>query len=169
MNIVLFGFKGCGKTYYGKLASIAFQCPFIDTDDLIVSLYGENIPIRTLYQRLGERAFRELETQAIQQMHPLSPAVIAVGGGAILHPANVVHLQTMGHLVYLKVDFLTAMERILKQGIPSFANAKKPIASLQEIYITRVPIYESIPAQWIDVDRLNDREVLNKLKEIYGF
>ncbi|MDP1608279.1 MAG: shikimate kinase [Chlamydiales bacterium] len=152
MSIILFGFKGCGKTYHGKRLSLLLNLPFIDTDDLIVKLYGEQLPIREIHSKLGEEAFRSLEAKAIHQLQASLNAVIALGGGAVLNPVNVGHLQNIGQLVYLKASFETIKERILKEEIPSFVDATRPFESLKEIYEKRILIYEKIPAQWMDVD-----------------
>ncbi|MBX9744175.1 MAG: shikimate kinase [Chlamydiales bacterium] len=152
MSVILFGFKGCGKTYYGKRLSLLLNLSFIDTDDLIVSLYGEQLPIREIHSTLGEKAFRSLETKVIHQLHSSLNAVIALGGGAVLDPTNVAYLQKIGQLVYLKARFETIKHRIIKDGIPSFVDIKRPFESLKEIYEKRILIYEKIPAQWIDVD-----------------
>ena len=54
MNIVLFGFTGCGKTHFAKRLSDAVKRPFLDTDDLIVELYkeqtGQIFSIRVIHQ-----------------------------------------------------------------------------------------------------------------------
>lgn len=152
MSIILFGFKGCGKTYYGKRLSLLLNLPFIDTDDLIIRLYGELLSVREIHATLGEEAFRSLETKAIHQLQGSLNAVIALGGGAVLDPTNIDHLQKIGHLVYLKASFQTIKQRILNSEIPSFVDPKRPFESLKEIYEKRILVYEKIPAQWIDVD-----------------
>lgn len=42
MNIILFGFKKCGKTYFGKRLAEKMNRRFIDTDTLIREHYKEN-------------------------------------------------------------------------------------------------------------------------------
>ena len=40
MNIILFGFKSCGKTHFGKKLSFQLSRPFIDTDQMIEEEYA---------------------------------------------------------------------------------------------------------------------------------
>ena len=155
MNIILFGFKGSGKTHLGKLLSIAMNRPFIDTDDLIVKL-NNGRSVREIYQTLGEENFRILEKEIIRQLQPQN-AVIALGGGAVLDPETATYLQTIGQMVYLKASFKTIQKRLL--SLPSFVDS---IESLHQIYQQRLPIYESIPALCIDVDLLGEADILTR-------
>lgn len=167
-NIILFGFKGAGKTYLGKLLSEAIKRSFIDTDDRIIHHYAkEKHLIREIHRSLGEVCFRGLEKMVIHQLDKTCNAVISLGGGVILDSDNVAHLQTIGKLVYLKASFESLQERILSQGIPSFLDVKDPIGSLKQTYDARLPIYESIPALTIDVDRLSTAECINAMSQ-YG-
>lgn len=158
MNIILFGFKSSGKTYLGKLLSAAWKRPFIDTDDIIISLYkekfGQTLPIHEIYQNLGNDEFRILEKIAILGLHPNSNAIIALGGGAMLDNDLVAYVQKIGQLVYLKASFDTILQRIRK--IPAFVDAENPIESLKQVYLQRLPIYEAISAKCIDIDLLDE-------------
>jgi shikimate kinase len=169
MNLILFGFTGCGKTHLAKALSSAIKCPFIDTDERIIAMYqrqsGMTFSIRDIHEKLGEIAFREWEKKAIFALEKSAQSIIALGGGAVLDLSNVQHLSSIGRLVYLKSDFDRIKEKIAQRGIPSFADPVDPIASLSEIYKKRVPIYESIPSRWIDIDTQDDTEVVAALSE----
>ncbi len=86
MNIVLFGFKGAGKTHLGKLLSYHLKLPFIDTDDPITQKY--KTPVRELFQDVGGAKFREIEKGIIHEISLLTSHIIALGGGAILDEEN---------------------------------------------------------------------------------
>ena len=170
MNIILFGFKGSGKTHFGKLCAIALNRPFIDTDDLMVELYaqqsGQRLPIRKIYQVLGEKAFRALETKAITALTGISDSVIALGGGVPLNPDHVAFLQTIGQMVYLEASFEIVQKRILESGKPAFIEAEDTVLSLKKMYHDRKPIYESIAARRIQTDLLDEAGVLAALRSI---
>lgn len=172
MSLILFGFKGCGKTHFGKLLSHALKCPFIDTDDLVVETYekqyGRKLEIRRIHQTLGENGFRTLEKEVIHQLKGENGVVIALGGGSILDPSNIFHLQKIGRLIYLKSSFERVKERILEHGIPSFIDTINPIESLYAVYQERRSLYETIQAQSIDLDLLNEEEVLRVLGDNHG-
>jgi shikimate kinase len=156
--MILFGFKGAGKTHLGKYLSRALNRPFIDTDDLICALFPKRgFTVRAIHQELGESAFRKLEKRAIQTLTTDANAVIALGGGAILDPDHVDYLQKIGRLIYLKASFHTIQKRI-----SSFVDSE----ALYQIYCERLPIYESISAEVIDVDLLDEAGCLAALCSI---
>lgn len=100
--------------------------------------------VEKIYEMVGETRFRELESAVIYSLADVENAVIALGGGAVLDPANVSFLQTIGGLLYLEVSLETVLKRITKT--PSFVKDK----NLEAIYRERLPIYESIPARKIN-------------------
>lgn len=166
MNTVLFGFKGCGKTHFGKLLSAHLKRPFIDTDDLIVAHYKKGnhnfVEVREIYRHLGERAFRDMETELVCALEP-NHSIIAVGGGAVLNPRNGDHLKQIGKMVYLKACFKTIQQRLTQ--MPAFVDKEDP-SSLLRIYEHRIALYESLHTACIDVDQLNQKQILDNLLEI---
>jgi len=172
MNIILFGFKGCGKTHFGKFLSSTLKRPFIDTDDLIVEWYkqqyGKTCSIRAIHHALQEKAFRDVEKRVIHQLKANADCVISIGGGSVLDLSNVTHLQKIGRLVHLKIDFDKVHKRILDHGVPSFVDPKDPFSSLYRIYQERMPIYEAISAECVDVGLLEESVVIDCLSEIFN-
>lgn len=143
MNIILFGFKGCGKTHYGRRLSKLLHRPFIDTDHLIEARHP-GLTVRQIHETLGEAAFRAEEAEVILGLVDTKHSIIAVGGGAVLIPRNVEMLQRLGKMIYLDVS----LETVIKRGV------SLSLGPLEPIYRARKPIYESIPAYRISVDGL---------------
>lgn len=160
MNSILFGFKGSGKTHFGKILANKLGCPFIDTDDLILKLYEEesnrNITVRNLYQCIGEEEFRKLEMRAVTRLIGVKNSVIALGGGAILHPTNLAVLESMGTLIYLQVS----LETLQNRGVTLLAGP------IEKFYQERISVYEAISSHCINVDSLEESEVLELLSAI---
>ena len=152
--MILFGFKGCGKSHFGKLLAAKLHLPFIDTDELLGGSPSH------LYRTLGETRFRMLEKEALLTLQ--SGCVIALGGGTVLDPSNVELLLKIGKLIYLEASFETIARRI--KITPAFAEG----TSLHTLYQARKPIYESIPAVRIQVNPLDPESVLAQMMEIYG-
>lgn len=146
MNHIFFGFKGVGKTFWGLKKSKELQCPFYDLDNLIKDRYKK--PIREIFQEYGEKKFRQIEKEELIALSNVQASVIALGGGTVLDPDNVKLLQTMGSLYYLRASFETIQARLDQLGLPVFVSENK---SLKQIYDERLPIYEAIPATWINV------------------
>ncbi|MCH9613721.1 MAG: Shikimate kinase [Chlamydiia bacterium] len=166
MNIVLFGFKRCGKTYYGKKLAAKLNVAFIDTDDLLEKLHG--MDVRTLYKSSGPTSFRKLEWEVIQGLQSVSHSVISLGGGAILTPDNYELLKTFGHLVYLETPKDVLFKRMLSSDdYPAFIDASDPEGSFNKMYEERLPRYEKIDANKVETAGLSDQQVLKKLEEIF--
>jgi shikimate kinase len=169
MHLILFGFKGSGKTYFGQLAAHQLNREFLDTDDLIAFEYGKNNPpasIRQIHKNIGERAFRALEAKVAHSIQLSSATIVALGGGTLTTHDLIDFFQQTGQLVYLEASFKTIEQRILRNTIPSFVDPKNPIDSLFEIYQQRKLLYESIPAYKINVDSLNDASIVSKICSI---
>ena len=170
MNLILFGFKGCGKTHFGKLLAQKMHRHFIDTDDLIVELFakktGQHTLPREIYAQLGSDSFRALEKEAIESLRNEKNAVIALGGGALLAPENIELLQKIGCLVYLSTSAQTLQKRVLKHQTPAFLDSLDPEKSFLEVFQERRPIYESIPAAKIDCDALDEAGILSALQSL---
>lgn len=158
-NIVLIGMPGCGKTTIGNLLAEKLDRPFYDTDKLIENRAQKSIP--KIFGTEGERAFRALERDVIQtEAAPLSGAVIATGGGAVLNPQNIFELRKNGVLVFLdrKLDALaTTKDRPL-------SSTK---AAVEKLYSERYPIYKAAADLHLnlgDDPKENTRRVLAAFK-----
>ena len=143
MNLILFGFKGCGKSTVGALLAKKLQMPFVDTDLLIEK--REKKSCRELFSTLGEEAFRALETEIILGLRDTTHSVIALGGGAVLN--NAALLQTLGLLIYLHADKETLRKRCLPSSFLTQEN-------FDAIYEQRKTIYEKIPSLQVEVDKM---------------
>jgi len=167
-RIILFGFKSCGKTYFGKKLSTLLSIPFIDTDQLIEEEHAratmsEQLSCRTIHMIWGEEHFRNLETHVLKDLIGSDSCVIAVGGGAILNSFNRSLLEQMGHLVYLSVDKHTLKQRILGSILPSYLDPLNPEGSFETLYAQRKPLYEQVPATQIDISNKTDDAVLEQI------
>jgi shikimate kinase len=165
MNLILFGFKGAGKTHFGKLLALRLHRPFIDTDDILLTLSGKR-KAKEIYAEFGEAGFRTLEREAIQTLHNVQNAIIAVGGGTVIDPVNVEHLQKIGALVYLKTGPETLKKRIFQGELPAYFDPKDPEGSFLRMVHEREPIYRSIPARVVDAEALDEAGVLAALNSI---
>jgi shikimate kinase len=82
--IVLIGFMGAGKTTVGHLLAERLGLPFMDTDLVIEQRTRRSV--RDIFGTDGETAFRELEHTVTAELLAGPDAVLALGGGAVLHP-----------------------------------------------------------------------------------
>jgi shikimate kinase len=109
-GIVLVGFMGSGKSSVGRQLARRFGAPFVDVDERIESAAGS--PIRDLFAREGEPAFREREKAALRDALSVKGRVIATGGGAFSDEENRVLLRSYAPVVYLEAAVETLLGRL---------------------------------------------------------
>lgn len=118
-NILLIGFKSAGKSSVGEALAALLGLPFVDTDQIAEALYcarhGERLNCREIYSRLGEEAMRALETEALRGAARGGPAVIATGGGAVLHQDNRQAIKDAGLCVFLDTPLPVLEKRLAGQ------------------------------------------------------
>jgi shikimate kinase len=125
-HITLIGFMGSGKTRLGKKLAKVLGLPFFDTDQLIEK--QEQNTISEIFARHGEAHFRRLESNLVQELMSLPPAVIATGGGLPCYLSNLEKLKKMGIIIYLHRPAKELTKRL------SQAKEKRPlIAELNDI------------------------------------
>ncbi len=115
-TIFLIGPMASGKSAVGAELARLLGSRVLDTDALVVQEHG---PIREIFTRSGEAAFRGFETEALRNAARNRPApadarlpmVVATGGGAVLAPENRA-LISAGFAVYLFTDAQTVAQRI---------------------------------------------------------
>jgi len=122
-GIYLVGFMGCGKTTVGRLLADRLGWNFVDLDAEIEAV--QKMPIAEIFDQIGEKHFRKLETEAIRQhVHMIQsgrPTVIALGGGAFAQPGNFELLEHNGVSLWLDCPLSVMRQRVE-------ADASRPLA-----------------------------------------
>jgi len=159
-RIVLTGFMGSGKTTVGPLVAARLGWNFVDLDDVIEAEAGATIA--ELFSRHGEAAFRDREHAAIARLAAGDALVLALGGGAIEHPATRALLLTAPGtlLVHLEVELATTLARC--QGTEQTRPVLADQANLASRYQRRLPLYRTAHIS-ISVDALTPQQVMEAI------
>jgi shikimate kinase len=116
--LYLAGFMGCGKTTVGRLLAEELGWKFIDVDAEIESAQQQTIA--WIFAEQGEGAFRELESQAIRArvaaIEAGDPAVVALGGGALVSQPNWELIERNGITIWLDCPLDLIRSRINNDG-----------------------------------------------------
>lgn len=109
-NLVLAGPMGSGKSTVGRVLAQWLDRRFVDTDALVAQATGKTVA--QVFADDGEAAFRQLEAEAIEAVCERTDLVVAVGGGAVVDPANAARLRESSHVVVLDATPEALAERV---------------------------------------------------------
>ena len=109
-HIFLIGYRCTGKTTVGRKLAARLKRVFYDTDERIVAT--QRISIARIVADRGWDYFRELEKKCLQDLSAGPAAVVATGGGIVLHPDNIACMQGSGTVVWLRASPETILDRL---------------------------------------------------------
>jgi shikimate kinase/3-dehydroquinate synthase len=140
-GLVLVGLSGSGKTTVGRLVAERLGRPFRDTDELIARRTG--VPAAAYLSERGQRAFRAVEREAIDEACAVPASVIASGGGALNDPLNRWRLWSHGRTVWLRAPEEMLLTRLARDVTPRPLLAASPAERLGALADERAPFYRA--------------------------
>ncbi len=153
LNIALIGMPGCGKTTVAAELAKLIGRPVADTDALIAERAGMEIP--EIFEKLGEKHFRELETKALREVSKESGLIIATGGGVVTIPENQNLIRQNSVAIFIERD----IGELCIEGRP--LSKKLGLKALHEL---RLPLYRA----WADhtITDPDPKSAAIKIKEV---
>lgn len=164
-NVVLIGFMGCGKSSVAVKLSYRLKRQMTDTDRLIEKKQGKSI--REIFEQDGEEAFRQMETQTLQELKETAKnQVISVGGGTPVREENRTLMKEIGKVVYLRAKAETLYERLKKDtNRPLLQGGDEDLKTkIQGLLEKRSSAYEEAADLIIDVDDKPFGQVLYEIE-----
>jgi shikimate kinase len=154
-GLYLVGFMGSGKSTVGRALAHRLGWSFFDIDHEIEA--AEKVSIAELFETRGEAEFRRIEAAILQQhvkwIERGLPAVLALGGGAFIEPANRELVAGNGIAIWLDCPFETVQRRVAQASHRPLARDPQKFVALyqsrREIYALsdiHVPIEGDDPA-----------------------
>jgi shikimate kinase / 3-dehydroquinate synthase len=146
---------GAGKSTIGQEVATLSGRPFVDVDREVERRHG---PISELFGR-GEPEFRRLEEEVVgEALASSTPAVIALGGGAVLSERTRQLLLCDAFTLWVDVDVAGAWQRVRNTGRPLARDEDQ----FRRLFDERRPLYEEVSAGVVE----NAEDVLLAALEI---
>ncbi len=170
-RVLLTGFMGCGKSTIGAKLATRLSMEFIDLDDCIVNTVG--VTIEQIFSEQGEDAFRELESKALRLLP--NNVVCALGGGALVRPANLAWALRESWVIYLRVSVPELARRLqedktVRPLLQDYnGNSLSPVqmrARIEDLFEQREPIYNQAH-EILNLDGLTPEVAVTKCWEAY--
>jgi shikimate kinase len=138
-NIFLIGMMGSGKSQTGPVLAKMINYAFVDTDDVIEKASKQSIS--SIFEKDGEKVFRDVEKKVLKEISQHHSLVIATGGGLVTLPENwgILH---QGIVIWLDLDLKRSIKRLESD------QKRRPLLlgdnlaeDFSQIYESRKPIY----------------------------
>lgn len=165
-RLVLVGPPGAGKSTVAAALAQRWHLAARDTDTDVETVAGKSVA--DVFVEDGEPRFRELEHHAVTTALAEHDGVLALGGGAVLHPGTRTALDAYraagGVVVFLDVSLAHAAPRVgLNQARPLLVG--NPRAQWQALMDARRPVYEEVATVRVPTDGLRPVEVAEAIED----
>ncbi len=170
MNIILIGYRCCGKTSVGKALAKRLGRKFIDTDEFIIKKAGSSID--AMVSKHGWEYFRTVEKEAVKEISLRDNLVIATGGGVVTDNENTHKLKSNGIVIWLYADIDIIKQRLLgdassAENRPSLTGTD-PADEISRVLEERKPLYADGGDFAVDTGTLNIDDAVDEIIERIG-
>lgn len=155
-NVVLIGMPGCGKTTIGKTLAETIKMEFIDVDEYIERT--EEKSISDIFKN-GEEAFRDIESEIVDELSNKDKKVISTGGGVIKRKENMTALSKKGVIIFINRPLSKIMGDVDTETRPLLKEGKE---KLKKLYEERFELYKG----YCDFEVLNDESIEKVIEDI---
>ena len=138
-TVALIGMMGSGKSAVGKVVSSIINVPFKDADFEIEKAAKLSIP--EIFERHGEKFFRDKEDQVIKRLLKGKCCILATGGGAFINKKIRSSIEEQAVSVWLKADLETLWKRVKHKKSRPLLRTDNPRDTLANIYTDRIKTY----------------------------
>jgi shikimate kinase len=169
-NVILIGYRGCGKTSVGRLLATRLGWTLVDTDERIEAAAGRSI--RDIFAQGGEAAFRRLEADAVAEVARGTRQVISVGGGAVLSEDNRRTLRAAGVRVWLTAPAEELYRRM--RGDPRDARTRPALTGrggldeVRHLLAEREPLYAELADHVVPTGQRSVEQVVEAILAALG-
>ena len=159
MNIILIGFMASGKSSLGRYMATRTKRKLVDLDHEIEERAQMTIP--QIFENVGEKAFRDLESYVVNLCNNYHNTIVATGGGCILRKENREALKKSGLVVWLNTNAENVQKYTAKRSNRPLLKGEKSLDEINQMMKLREPLYADCSHIKIDVFNHNLEEIFN--------
>jgi len=157
---------GTGKSVVGKELAKKLKMEFVEMDKEIE--HQERMKIKDIFEKFGEKYFRDKETELVKKISDKEGIVISTGGGVVLRKENMEALRKKGIIVCLWASPENILKRIKETNERPLLNVADPLKKIKKMLAQRQKYYEKADIS-IHTDGYSPlqivKEIIKKLKE----
>ena len=139
-HIFIIGMPGCGKSSLGRRVASNMGLRYVDMDQRISDAVGCTIP--EIFERYGEQAFRNAETNMLIQLTREQPSLVSTGGGTVMRENNRAIMRNSGLILLIDRPLEQIMSDIKLDRRPLLA--QKGLGEVERLYHERIDTYRSV-------------------------
>ncbi len=165
-HVALVGMMGTGKTTAGRALARRIERPFLDSDAEVSRRTGRSVA--ALFETKGEAGFRAMEAGVVADLLETSPpAVLALGGGAVLERASRDLLRSRALVVWLDASCDSLARRLGDgTGRPLLRSSGEDVAAtLARLDEARRPINQELAEIVVEVDGVASDETARRVAQ----
>ncbi len=153
---------GVGKTSVGTRLAKDLGYTFIDTDTLIEA--DQHMDITSIFTKLGEPYFRDVEARIIRQVLEGEKQVVSTGGGAVIRNENRAAFKKSGFVICLAARPEIIFERIKHETHRPMLQTPDPKVKIKELLENRKKFYRQADLI-IDTSEQSVDDAVEEIKE----
>ncbi|HEX7008560.1 MAG TPA: shikimate kinase [Phycisphaeraceae bacterium] len=169
MNIVLIGYRGCGKTTIGKKLAHQLWKTFVDVDEQTCKRFGID-SIARIWELHGEPAWRQQEIEVTRELMARDDQVIGLGGGTLMQPDARQAVEQAAHAkrIYLYCEPEELFRRVSQDPNscdtrPNLTPLGGGLEEIKTVLAQRDPVYRQVADAIFDVTHVSPDEAVRYL------
>ena len=162
-SLVLIGMMGSGKTTIGRQISKKLKIKFVDTDHEIEK--KEKMSIREIFNKKGERYFRNIEEKITLDLINQKISIISLGGGGFINKKIQKAILSKCVSYWLNWDSVSIIHRIKN-------SKKRPLLKnlnenqISNLFFERSKIYKKADHE-INCEKLSREDIIRDIISKY--
>jgi len=158
------GMMGVGKSTLGKIVAKKQGLVFIDTDLNIERKYSMKIP--EIFNKKGEKFFRQQEEKEVLKSLNKNECVIALGGGAFMEKKVRDKILKNSVSIWLDINLKTLNRRVKWNKKRPLLHGENTKAVINKLYAQRKNIY-NLAKYKINCNDLSKESIIKKIIVFY--